>query len=282
MNIAKDNVNVFYVKSAVKSIVPLFLVACSLVQYAAAQNGPIVKIDATHQVTLNEKLVWPHLRFQLKAAGDRLVVKNKDRSILIGAISRSTAASSPLRIVSEISGNIRVEQTGVGGPQVLLSDGKRLSTGTGSLSLSDSDLIETLSNDTAEHFFVGQMTGLPTRFYGANFRLDGGKDSKYTGPYYDAYEVGDTVVELTGALRRTKIYCLNSQTLLLERVHYKLNRGGKTVQVIVLLSGWKQFQDQQFPTKIERTEGGQTVFTVSINAAAVSPAAADGTFSIGR
>jgi hypothetical protein len=244
-------------------------------------TGPVIVVNGNHSVTLSERLVWPHLRFQVKAAGDRLVVKGKERATLLGSVSRGTA-NSAVRIVSEISGNLRYEEQGSGGMRVLGSDTQTAWLGGGTPSLADTDLLETILNDSAEHFLVGQMTGLPTRFYGANFRMDDGKNPNYTGPYYDVYEVGDKVLEPSGSVRRTKVYCLNSQSLLLERVHYKLKRGPSTVRVEVLLGNWKQFQDQQFPTTIARTEDGKTVFTVLISSAVVTPSAADGIFAPGR
>src|ERR1043166_7183151 len=58
---------------------------------AAAQRGPVVTVNGNRPVTLSERLVWPYLRFHVKAVGDRLLVKDKERSVLVGAISRPAA-----------------------------------------------------------------------------------------------------------------------------------------------------------------------------------------------
>jgi hypothetical protein len=241
-------------------------------------TGPVVMVNGGHSVTLSERLVWPHLRFQVRAIGDRLTAKGKERAILSGSITRGTT-TTPIQITSELSGSLLYQEQGAGGGRNLGSDGKSVWAGSGSLALSDTSLVETLINDSPEHFLVGQMTRLPTRFYGAHFRTDDGRTPNYTGPFYDVYEVGDQVVQAAGSISRTKVYALNSRTGLLEQVRYKLPSGGAQVRVQVLLGNWKQFQNQQFPTTITRTENGQTVFTVAIASAVVSPGAADGIFS---
>jgi hypothetical protein len=244
-----------------------------------APAGPVVMVTGNRAVTLSDRLVWPHLRSQVRAIGNRLVVKGSERTTLVGHITRGSL-NSPIKIVSEISGNLRYEEQSGGATRVLSTDTKTVSGGTAPLALNDTDLLESLANDSVEHFLLGQMTSAPTRFHGANYRIDNGRNPNYTGPYYDLYEAADQVFEPTARVKRNKLYCLNTQTLLLERVRYKLRRGANPVQVEVLLSNWKQFQGHQFPTTIARTENGQAVFTVSISSATVGPTVADGIFSV--
>ena len=266
-------------KSRFLASLSAIMLVTALLPRAAAQGGPTVTVSGGRTITLSERLVWPHLRAQVRAVGSHLIVKGNERSTLGGSITRG-GTSTPIGIVTEVSGNLRYQEQGSDGIKTLATDTNTISAASGSLAFSDTDLVETLLNDSSDHFLVGQMTSAPTRFHGANYRMDNGKNPNYKGPWYDLYEVADQVFEPSGKARRIKQYCLNSQTLLLERVRYKLTRGGGQVRVEVLLTNWKQFQGQQYPTTIARTENGQPIFTVVITTAAAAPAATDGLFSV--
>lgn len=232
--------------------------------------------------SLSDRSVWVHLRPHLKAVGDRMYTQSKERRTIIGTLTRSsgsTKTSSPITIVAEVSGNFRLDEQAATGLRTVGINGTSPFAGSATPSASDYDTLETLLNDSAEHFFLTQMTGMPTRFYGAHFRFDDGKAKNYTGPYYDVYEVGDMVATSSQPVRRTKVYCLNSITLFLERVHYEVKGTSGPVRVEVVLSNWQKFGDQYFPMNVDRTENGATVLSLSIANAAVGPSAQDGIFN---
>src|SRR5437667_3535949 len=101
--------------------------------------GPVVIVGGNRALTLSERLVWPHLRAQVRAIGSRLVAKGNERAIMVGSIDRGST-NSPIRVVSEIAGNLRWEEQSGGTTRVLGTDTQRVFAGTGSLALIDTDL----------------------------------------------------------------------------------------------------------------------------------------------
>lgn len=102
---------------------------------------------------------------------------------------------------------------------------------------------------------------MPGRFYGSRFRTDDGTTPNYKGPYYDIYEMVEKAVG--SASSRVRVYCLNSETLLLEKIQYRITRAGAPIKVETVLSGWKDFQGEKFHTKVSRTENGREVFAIT-------------------
>lgn len=127
-------------------------------------------------------------------------------------------------------------------------------------------LIESLSYDSAEHFFNAQMQGNATRFLGSRFRMDDGSSPDYNGPYYDIYKIADRI-KASGEERAVKLYYFNSDTLLLERVTYVINRNGSEISVETKLSDWRDEDGQKLAHRIERFENGTSVLVLNIQSA---------------
>src|SRR5262245_9417390 len=72
-------------------------------------RGPL----PTSAPQINEKKLWFHLRGHFKAIGDRLSTPGKERLTLNGTLTRGTggsASSNPIRVTTEITGKVRIEQ----------------------------------------------------------------------------------------------------------------------------------------------------------------------------
>ena len=123
------------------------------------------------------------------------------------------------------------------------------------------------------------MQGQATQFLGSRFRLDDGSRTDYDGPYYDIYKVAEQIQTGDESRERLKLYYFNSETLLLERVSYEIDRAGATVKVEERLSGWTKEQGQQIAQRIERIENGEQVFVFTVRTASLSPRANDGVFA---
>ena len=78
---------------------------------------------------------------------------------------------------------------------------------------------------------------------------------------------------------RIKLYYFNSETLLLERVTYEIDRGGSTIKVEERLGDWTKEEGQQVARRIERFENGESVFVFTVRTARLSPRADDGAFT---
>ena len=116
------------------------------------------------------------------------------------------------------------------------------------------------------------------RFLGSRFRTDDGSTPDYNSPYFDIYKIADQI-KASGEERAAKLYHFNSDTFLLERVTYVINRGGSEISVETRLSDWRVVDGQQVARRIERFENGKSVFVLTVRSAGLGRRADDGTFA---
>lgn len=216
----------------------------------------------------------------LDVLGNRLEHPGKERLTMEGTLNlKGGSGDTPFTLVNEFPDRLRLVRQGGG---TVIFNGQRAAKAEGALDGAEEALLETLVNDTAEHFLQLQMSGSSARFLGPRFRLDDGTDANYAGPFYDIYQVADLVTVGSEPRGQTKLYYFNSETQVLERVRYQLARGGVTVNVETRLEGWQKVEGQQVPTRIARLENGQVVFQLAVTRAGLAPAAQDGTFKAPR
>ena len=221
--------------------------------------------------------ISPRLAMNLNALGDRLEKSGQERLALVGTL-RVTGTAQPREFAATLEFPDRLRLT-VGGPQnrVITFDGQQTKAPQ-TPDADELDLIETLAYDSVEHFFAAQMQGNAMRFIGARFRTDDGSTPDYTGPYFDIYKIADQI-KTSEQERAAKLYYFNSETLLLERVTYDINRGGSEINVETKLSDWRVVDGQQVARRIERFENGKSVFVLTIRSAGLGRRADDGIFA---
>jgi hypothetical protein len=221
---------------------------------------------------LSPKLVW-----HLNALGDRLEKPGKERLNLTGTLSRANDSQEVVAIF-EFPERLRLTMQKGNQTRVISFDGEHAKAEGASVAAAEEDLIETLVYGSAEHFFNTQMQGEATRLLGSRFLLHRGSTADYNGPYYDVYKVADQVKTARDQREQQKLYYFNSDTLLLERVTYELNRNGATIEVEERLSNWTLEDGQQVARRIERLENGESVFVFTVRTARLSPRADDAIF----
>jgi hypothetical protein len=220
----------------------------------------------------------PKLNWHLNALGDRLEKPGRERLSVTGTLSRADSKAEEVTAVWEFPDRLRLTRQKGNQARVIAFDGEQVKAAGNALDEAEQDLIETLVYGSAEHFFDTQMEGMATRFLGSRFRLDDGSTADYSGPYYDVYKIADQVKTSADQREQLKLYYFNSDTLLLERVVYEINRNGATVRVEERLGDWTREQGQQVARRIERFENGESVFVLRIDAAHLSTRADDGVF----
>ena len=216
----------------------------------------------------------PRLALNLGALGNRLEKPGQERLTLMGTLRLAgNAETREIAATLEFPDKLRLV---VGGPQsrVITFDGLQ----TKAVAADDLDLIETLAYDSAEHFFAAQMQGKAMRFLGSRFRTDDGSTPEYNGPYFDIYKIGEDI-KASGEERAAKLYYFNSDTFLLERVTFVINRGGAEVNVETKLSDWRETDGQKVARRIERFENGKSVFVLTIRSAGFGRRADDSVFA---
>jgi len=238
------------------------------------QNRPRVNRDR-EQAYVRRGLLSPRLVRNLNPLGNRLEKKGKERLTITGELHESgDAQARELAATLEFPDKLRLTL-----PQnrVLTFDPQQIKGGQLTAAADELDLIETLVYDSAEHFFASQMQGNAMRFLGARFRTDDGSIPDYDGPYFDVYKIADQI-ETSGQERAAKLYYFNSDTLLLERVTYVINRDGFEVNVETKLSDWRGAEGERVARRIERFENGKSVFVLTIRSTRLGRRADDGIF----
>ena len=223
---------------------------------------------------VRRNLLSPRLVQNLTALGNRLESPGKERLILMGNLRLAGEKKREFAAFLEFPDKLRLSFGGQK-ERVLIFDGQQ--TKPVLTAADDLDLIETLVYDSAEHFFAAQMQGNATRFLGSRFRTDDGANPDYSGPYFDVYKIADQI-KASDQDRPAKLYYFNSDTFLLERVSYVINRGDAEISVETRLSDWRATDGQQVPRRIERFENGKAVFVLTLWSVAVAHQADDGMF----
>jgi len=222
--------------------------------------------------------LWPQLRWYFKAFGDRLERPGRERVTLAGMIDRVGEQPWEFTAVAEFPDRLRLTMMSGFPGRTIVYDGQAARVIDGSLTNADKDLIESMVNDTAEHFFSSQIQGAPTRHLGNRFREDDGSTANYEGPFHDIFSLLDRVRMGPETRSQTKLYYFNSINHLLEKVHYQISRNGALVDVETRISHWHRIQDQQVPRRIARLENGQPVISLTITSATLGPRLSDGIF----
>lgn len=235
--------------------------------------------------------LWPQLHSAFGVIGDRLEKAGRERLVMTGTLTRAGAMTpNVFTLVREFPDRLRLEeQEGVQRRVSVYDRSTAAAVKHGNRSRREADDIETLVFDTAERFFTAQAEGAAMRHLGDRFRLDddgsNSGDASAHNSSYNLYEVTDEVntgSSDTGARQQTKVYALNSNTFLLERVRYETTRDGEHVRVEVRLGDWRQEDGQMTPRHIERRENDRVVFSLDINSVVVAPRVADGAFNATR
>lgn len=240
----------------------------------AAQPTPAPDVNYVRRARLQ-----PRFRHLLDVVGDRLEKPGNERLVMIGTLRRQDdSRPMPFRLFLEQPRRMRLEEQRAQAGVTSFNGRSGWALGE-SLSDADRDMIETLIYDSADNFLLGQTQGLATRALGSRFRLDDGTDANYDGPFYDIYQVMDHVGTGSDVRQQSKLFYFNSDTQLLERVRYQIQRDGAAVNVEIQITDWKRLNKQRVPSVITRLEDSKAVLTITISSVVIGPRLEDGIFN---
>ena len=248
--------------------------------FTAKQNGSAAQLTLAADVNYVQRVrLRPRLHHLLNSIGDRLEKPGNERRVMIGTLRRQNDSQlMPFRLYLELPYHMRLEEQGAQ-PRVTGFDGSSGWALGSILSDADQNMIETLIFDSADHFFLGQTQGLANRALGSRFRLDDGTDANYAGPFYDIYQVMDRLGTGSTVRQQPKLFYFNSDTQLLERVRYRIERNGAAVNVETRITDWKRVNNQRVPCTITRLEDDKPALTITIASTVIGPRVADGAFN---
>jgi hypothetical protein len=224
---------------------------------------------------VNRGRLSPKLAMHLIALGNRLEKPGMERLTITGEL-RSSSESQAREITAtlEFPDKLRLDIQNGHENRLITFDKQEIK---GQAASDELDLVESFTYDSAEHFFNTQMQGNAMRFLGSRFRTEDGSNPDYSGPYFDIYKIADQI-KASGEEREAKLYYFNSETLLLERVIYVINRNGSEINIETKLSDWRVEEGQKVAHRIERFENGSSVFVLNIRWAQFGRRADDGIF----
>lgn len=235
------------------------------------KTSPTTAALPTQRLYVRAGALWPKLRWNLKAIGDRLERPGKEQVTITGTLTRA-GVSSPIPIVVNIETPHRMTLTRQTGLQTEVIQFNGTNAAWEKLSATDRGLVETLFYDSAEAFFFGQARGAATRSLGFRFRLN---EEDISGPFYDIYAVTHRN-DLPSSREGTKLFCFNSESMLLDIVRYQAPNDN-FVRVETRLSGWRDLNGQKVAHRIDRLENGLNVMTFNIVSVAFAPGTRGGT-----
>jgi hypothetical protein len=241
-------------------------------QTISATQSPVAVLPQSSYLVPNFPSSVTGLLFRY---GNRLQQPGNERLTLTGTYTSASGVSANAAVITEITGNARIQLTG-GVAKVVVSNNLQVTSNGATASGSDQSLLQSVEADAPETFFYSWSHGEAVRLLGSRFRTDDGKAAIYTGPWFDIYEV---VSKSGGNQTQRKLFYVDSDLRQVVQARYQIQQGGSTVNVATIFSGWSQVNGQLVPGRIERFENGQSVFVIAVTSGQTGPALADGAFS---
>lgn len=244
----------------------------------STDRNSLESIRSKRSAYVRKGLLSQRLIKNLSALGNRLEKPGKERLTVTGSWRGPAGEEREFVANLEFPDRLRLVIQNGAHSRVITFDGEEIKTVQIPPAARELDLIESLLYDSAEHFFAAQLQGNAIRFLGFRFRMDDGSTPEYRGPYFDIYQVADQI-KASGQERAAKLYYFNSDTFMLERVTYVINRDGAEINVETRVSDWRETEGQRVARRIERFENGKSVLVLNLGSAQHGARVQDGSFS---
>jgi hypothetical protein len=207
--------------------------------------------------------------------GDRLTVEGKERLTLTGDVKNAlNGQTQGLIVIREESSKVRLD---LANGDKLVLNGPELVKGGGAVAFSEK-LVESIFEDFPDTFFLNFTLEKKAVLLGGKARPEGTNARTYSGPFYNIYGIGREDRLRSIKTRINKLYFLNFDTQLLERVSYQISSAGASVEVLTYFEDYRKVDDQMIPFRIRRLENGLEVIQVNIRTASTSAKQADNAF----
>ena len=189
-----------------------------------------------------------------------------------------SAAGTRVVVTTDIAGMLRLDgQIGLNAVAVVF-DGKQAQNSAGQAGKADQDLVDSLTEDTVEHFLTALANGGGVRKLALRAKVSDPQHPSVPVVYCDVYQIVDRSQASWKSAPQVKSYCFDSQTHLLRGVSYR-PPGGSTL-VETRYTDWRPVDatGQMASWKVERFENGTQVLAFTVQSAAVAAAASDDKF----
>jgi len=232
----------------------------------AVGGGQCFSQERTAQPVYTHPLsVSSSLRQIVEALGDRVYEKGKEQVSFSGTLE-SQGKQVQILVVKESPGYLRIELSG-SPSKTIIHDLNQLTSSRGREE-GDEELAELFTTDSAEGFLQGITQGGSLRKIGDCFVVEGVSGFGKKVDIYDLYAPAPVRQGKPYVARR---YMFDSDTGLLSRVRYVIERFGEEVPVQVILSDYQLVSGYRLPGKVVRISEGKTTHTFTLQHGAIAP-----------
>lgn len=201
--------------------------------------------------------------------GRRFGAPGREVSMLSGTLVVGSERQRVRVIRLQQEGGERVEiALGGGPPSLTWSAGQGALSAGGAANDDERAIMERLIYDSADQFVLAQLRGASYYVVARDARPPGDDGAEsYAGPLYTVVRVGEPETGGQGAQGRTRLYYVNAQTGLIDKI-LSTEHGE---QVVAELSGWTNQQGELLPTRTTWRRQGQVLMELSIDGASHGP-----------
>jgi hypothetical protein len=204
---------------------------------------------------------------QFAVLGDRMRVSGKELTIYTGDVVDAAGNRSPAQVIYQTPGLVRL--SGFKPGQAVVSfDGERA---LGVISNDDDLLLETFVMDMPEGMLASIQGSAAVRLLGSGFGPDPRKMRNYAGARYDILDVTSAVRSRSDKVTRSRLYYFDSSTGLLQSTRYYDRSRSSPVKLETHFSEWRNIDGSTYPSRIDRYERGQRVFSFVANTITAAP-----------
>lgn len=204
--------------------------------------------------------------------GARLQQPGLERTTLVGTLSTPGSSDTPITVIRENPGRIRIIE-GIGATQSVTVVDQQSQKVTSDTSSDQKKLLELLLFDSQEYILFDHANYGGTRLLGEAFPYPKAAATERFMVFDHPCNIG--LLE-PGATRRKRFF-FNQKTSLLEYVTYRIGSASEDPLMETAIT-WQSIGSEQFPASITQWENGNQVFAIQFTQASAGPTANDNTF----
>ena len=205
----------------------------------------------------------------IAALGERASQPGREHTTLAGRWTEAGGNSFAARVSLQLPASVGLQNFRAGQGELRFESASTPSA----MDPDDAMILETWVTDTVEGMFDSLRNGATLLVMGRNVQPSGMAETD-SALRYDVFAVTDSVRTRRDGPVRTKFYCFDSRTALLERTTYQ--DGNRDIEV--RFSGWTERDGSAYPGRIARYGNGQLVFSFVVDNVTAGPAIAPAAF----
>lgn len=238
-----------------------------LITRASPERAPA--IQSTVQTRANKRgprnlALQPEAIAMARKLGSRFSLSKSSSSVTSGSLTIA-GIDQPLTITRRQNETGEQVNLSVGGRNLTWDDQEGAKAVAGLLSNQERLLMERLTLDSPDQFVLAQLRGASYFTIAQNVRPADANDG-YTGPLWDLIRVDEPQTAKAHPLSSWRIYYINGQTGLPDRVEYQLNEQPITVEFLE----WTKQGEETTPSHVKWSSNGQSLMELHVTSVSLN------------